>query len=157
MLSALERKSFSFDLVSLQRRDTKRPFVPTVSLTSRRAVGRVRYVDGGSTGYVITRAAARHFLETTPKMALAIDHALLRFWISGLNVFYVDPPVVHHGGTGDSQIEDDRRTARRIQHERDSVASVLWRRTIAGTRRAVHKRVAFHRLLRGDIGVTRWS
>ena len=157
VLAALEKKPIAFDVVSLHRRNPERPFVSGVPLTTRHSIGRVRYSTSGAVGYVITRAAARHFLETTPKMVLAIDHALTRFWVNGLNTFYVDPPVVYHGGTEDSQIEDDRQTARRIRRERDSAVLVLWRRAIAGVRRAVCKRVAFRRLQRGEIGVTRWS
>ena len=156
VLDRLESKPFSFDVVSLLRSHPKRPFVPSHSLTSRHNAGRVRFVDVGSAGYVITQPAARHFLQTTPKMLLAIDHALLRFWVNGLNVFYVDPAVVYTEGIDDSQIEEDRRTARKLQHQRDGAARILLRRTIAGAQRAVHKRVAFRRLLRGEIGVTQW-
>ena len=155
VLSVLETKPFDFDLVSLYRGRPRRPFIPCVSLTDDHWAGRVRYSDTGAVGYVITRPAARHFLETTPKMVLALDPALLRFWVSGLNTFYVDPPVVHHGGAHDSQIEPDRRAARA---ERGAApATILWRRAVAGTRRAVKKRLAFRHLLRGKIGVTRWS
>ena len=112
VLKVLETRPFDFDLVSLYRGRPRRPFVPCVSLTNSHSAGRVRYSDGGSVGYVITRPAARHFIETTPRMVLGLDHALLRFWISGLNTFYVDPPVVHHGGAHDSEIDDHRVTAR---------------------------------------------
>lgn len=155
VLDVLEQKRFAFDVVVLQRRHPRRRFIQAVPLTPRHWAGRVRFSDSGSEGYVITRAAARHFLETTPKMVLAIDQALSRFWHSGLNVFYVDPPVVHHGGD-DSQIEDSRNAARRHRANSDGMAPMLWRRTVASSRRAVVKRIAFRRLLRGEIGVTRW-
>ena len=156
VLSALEAKPLSFDVVSLYRGDPKRRFVSGMPLTDRHAMGRVRFSTGGAVGYVITRPAARHFLETTPRMVLAIDHALMRFWENGLNVFYVDPPVVYHGGAQDSQIEGDRSVARRLHRGRGDTASILWRRAGAGLRRAVRKRLAFRRLLRGEIGVTQW-
>lgn len=155
VLGALEEQRFSFDVVVLQRRHPRRRFIPEVRLTDRHTAGRVRYSDSGSEGYVITRAAAAHFLETTPRMVLAIDQALSRFWHSGLNVFYVDPPVVYHGGADDSQIEDSRNASRRDRAEDDNLASVVWRRAIASGRRAVVKRIAFRKLLRGEIGVTR--
>jgi len=157
VLNALEAKPISFDLVSLYRRHMNRPFVHGVSLTSGHSIGRVRFSSDRAVGYVITREAARHFLETTPRMVLAIDHALLRFWVSGLNVFYVDPPVVQHGGDEDSQIEGDRRIARSFHRVRDRTALVLCRRLVSGARRAVRRRVAFRKLVRGEIGVTRWS
>ena len=156
LLNALETRPFAFDLVSLYRGHPRRPFVPCVSLTDDHSAGRVRYSDTGSVGYVITRTAARHFLETTPRMVLALDHALLRFWVSGLNTFYVDPPVVHHGGAHDSEIDDHRGAARAERDTTDAPAAILWRRAVAGARRAVKKRLAFRRLLRGEIGVTRW-
>ena len=157
VLKVLETRPFDFDLVSLYRGRPRRPFVPCVSLTNSHSAGRVRYSDGGSVGYVITRPAARHFIETTPRMVLGLDHALLRFWISGLNTFYVDPPVVHHGGAHDSEIDDHRVTARAERDATDARAAILWRRSVAGARRAVKKRLAFRRLLRGEIGVTRWA
>ncbi len=156
VLAALEQKRFAFDVVVLQRRHPKRRFIPVAPLTSRHTAGRVRYSDSGSEGYVITRAAAQHFLETTPRMVLAIDQALSRVWHSGLNVFYVDPPVVHHGGADDSQIEDSRNAARRQRGAMHGVTSMLWRRALASGRRAVVKRIAFRKLLRGEMGVTRW-
>ena len=156
VLKALETKPFAFDLVALYRGHPRRPFVPCVSLADGHSAGRVRYSDTGSVGYVITRPAARHFLETTPRMVLALDHALLRFWVSGLNTFYVDPPVVRHGGAHDSEIADHRGTARAERDATHAPAAILWRRTVAGARRAVKKRLAFRRLLRGEIGVTRW-
>lgn len=157
VLRGLETRPFTFDLVSLYRGHPRRPFVPCVSVTGGHSAGRVRYSDSGSVGYVITRPAARHFLETTPRMVLGLDHALLRFWVSGLNTFYVDPPVVHHGGAHDSEIDDHRVTARAERDATDASAAILWRRAVAGTRRAVKKRLAFRRLLRGEIGVTRWA
>ena len=156
VLYALELKPFSFDIVSLYRGHPRRTFNPCVSLTEDRAAGRVRYSDTGAVGYVITRQAAKHFLTNTPKMVLALDHALLRFWISGLNTFYVDPPVVHHGGADDSQLHEGRRAASTRLRDTDGSTLVLWRRAIAGARRSVKKRLAYRQLLRGGIGVTWW-
>ncbi len=109
ILSVLETRPFAFDVVSLHRGHPRRPFIPCVPLTDDHSAGRVRYSDSGAVGYVITQPAARHFLETTPKMVLA----LLHFWMSGLDTFYIDPPVVRHGGAHDSHIEDHRRVAGR--------------------------------------------
>lgn len=156
VLDALERKPFSFDVVSLYRGHPGRPFIPCVPLTEDCAAGRVRYSDTGSVGYVITRPAAEHFLRNTPRMVLALDHALLRFWASGLNTYYVDPPVVHHGGADDSQLQEGRRAASMSLRDNDGAALVLWRRAVAGARRSVRKRLGFRQLLRGEIGVTRW-
>ena len=110
VLNALELRPFAFDVVKLNRR-SPRTFIPCERLETGHRVGRVRYHDYGSEGYVITREAARHFLESTPLMMREIDQALSRFWENGLNVFYVDPPVVSHDEQDDSQIERDRRRA----------------------------------------------
>ena len=157
VLTALESKSLSFDVVSLFRGHPARPFVPHGTLIDGVLVGRVRYSESGLVGYVITRTAARHFLCNTRRMVLAVDHALLRYWVSGLNIFHVDPPIVFHGGRYDSQIDPGRGEARRLQRSNEHPAAVLWRRAITGARRTVIKRAAFRRLLRGEIGVTRWS
>ncbi len=156
VLDALEGKPFSFDVVSLYRGHPRRAFIPCASLTEGCAAGRVRYSDTGTVGYVITRQAAEHFLRNNPRMVLAVDHALFRFWASGLNTFYVDPPAVYHGGADDSEIHGGRRAASTTQRDNDSLPLILWRRAVAGGRRSVRKRLAFRRLLRGDIGVTRW-
>lgn len=107
-------------------------------------------------GYVITRPAAKHFLRTTTRMVHGVDHALFRFWESGLNVYYVDTPVVFHGGEHDSFIEPDRQVARRMRDEEDGPALTAWRRIRASVPRAIRRRRAFGRLLRGETGVTHW-
>ena len=154
VLGALERRSFAFDIVKLNRRSLKKPFIPCERLTTGHRVGRIRYHDYGSEGYVITRDAARHFLENTPKMMREIDQALSRFWENGLNVFYIDPPVVSHDEQDDSQIERDRKFARKKQMSADGVMYVTWRRVVSALVREVQRRSAFRRLLRGEIGVT---
>lgn len=156
VLDALDLKPFSFDVVSLYRGHPRRAFIPCVPLAEGCTAGRVRYSDTGTVGYVITRQAAEHFLRNTPRMVLAVDHALLRFWVSGLNTFYVDPPVVGHGGAEDSAIHDGRRAASTTHRDSDGFPVILWRRAVAGGRRSVRKRLAFRKLLRGGIGVTWW-
>ena len=153
VLGALERRPFAFDVVKLNRRST-RTFIPCERLETGHRVGRIRYSDYGSEGYVITRDAARHFLENTPRMMREIDQALSRFWESGLNVFYIDPPVVTHDEQDDSQIERDRKLARRKHKSADGAMYVLWRQMISALVREVQRRIAFRRLLRGEIGVT---
>jgi len=157
-LEALERRPFLFDVVSLYRRDKhmNRPFVDGFHLTNGCRIGRVRFSDDGLVGYVITRAAAQHFLQTTTTMTLPVDEAVLRFWLSGLNVFYVEKPLVSHGGADDSYIEPGRMEARNLRRKADNPVRVTWRRLIAGAHRAIHRRVAFRQLRRGQIGVTRW-
>ena len=154
VLGALERRPFAFDVIKLNRRSLKKTFIPCERLATGHQIGRIRYSDYGSEGYVITRDAARHFLENTPRMMREIDQALSRFWESGLNVFYVDPPVVSHDEQDDSQIERDRKLARKTHKSADGVMYVLWRQMVSALVREVQRRIAFRRLLRGEIGVT---
>ena len=156
VLAALERKPFDFDVVMLNRRSRNKAFIPCERLTPGHMAGRVRYSDYGNEGYVITREAARHFLAAIPRMMWEIDQILPRFWETGLNVFYVDPRVVFHDEKDDSQIEEDRKRSRKRQRTADGSAYVLWRRAIAGMERKIRQRAAFRRLLRGELGVTRW-
>ena len=157
VLTALEHKPFDFDVVKLNRRSLKRPFIPCERLTSTHVAGRIRYSDYGNEGYVITRDAARHFLTTTTQMMWEIDQVLPRFWESGLNVFYVDPPVVLHNEGFGSQIEKDRDRSRKIQRDEVGKLGILWRRAIAGMHRNIRRRACFRRLSNGEIGVTRWE
>ena len=154
VLYALECRPFAFDMVKLNRRSRKRTFVPCECLTTGHQVGRLRYHDYGSEGYVLTRDAARHFLANTSKMIWEIDQALSRFWENGLNVFYLDPPIVSHDEGSVSQIEGDREHSRQRQRHDDSVMHVLRRRMVSSLVRKAHRRLAFRRLMRGKIGVT---
>ena len=148
VLKVLERNPFSFDVVALNRRHLKRRFYPCVSLTARHTAGRVRFSDSGGEGYVITRGAAKRFLESTPKMIWPVDHAVLRFWINGLNVFYVDPPVVRHGGYEGSLMEGNP-VSTRLRAETNYTLG-FWRRTLMSVSRGAQKYVAFRKLLHDD-------
>ena len=156
VLAALERKPFDFDVVKLSRRSPGKQFIPCEQLTPAHMAGRVKYADYGSEGYIITRDAARHLLTSVPRMMWEIDHHVSRFWENGLNVFYVDPPVVFHDEDDDSQISGDRNRSRIRQRAADGVGFVLWRRAIAGVQRGFRRRAAFRLLLQNRIGVTRW-
>ncbi len=156
VLRALESRSFSFDLVKLNRRSLSRVFIPVEFLPTGHRAGRVRYHDYGNEGYVITRDAACHFLKNTPKMMWEIDQALPRFWESGLNVYYIDPPVVFHDERNDSQIEVFRQNSRKKQKDTDAAIVILVRRIISSLVRMIRRYLAFRRLLRGEIGVTSW-
>ena len=108
VLAALERRPASFDVVKLNRRTPSKAFIPYKQLSTGYNIGRVRYHDFGTEGYVIARDAARRFLEVTPKMMWELDQAINNYWENGLNVYYLDPPVVCHGGWTDSP--DGRRS-----------------------------------------------
>lgn len=148
VLRALERKPFGFDVVALNRRHPRRRFYPCVSLTARHTAGRIRFSDSGGEGYVITRCAARRFLESTPKMVWPVDHAILRFWVNALDVFYVNPPVVGHAGYEGSMMEGNPVSTRLRAEAGDAIG--FWRQTLTTVSRGVQKYVAFRKLLHDD-------
>lgn len=150
VLSELEERGDLFDVVVLQRRNPRRRFTACTSLPTGHVLGRVRFSDSGSNGYVITRAAARRFLERTPRMIREIDQALSRFWDNGLNVLYVHPPVVSCNRALRSQIEETRQAERDGHRAARRTPAGLVRRLAAGLARDVRRRMIFRRLLRAD-------
>ena len=151
VLRDLERRSELFDVIKLQRRNTHRPFFPTTRLQTGHRLGRVRFADFGSEGYVITRNAARSLLESVPRMVWEIDHVLSRFWESGLNVFYIDPVVTREHRANDSQIQTTRRE-QRLAHrrERRRHPAILARRLRSIICADIRRRIAFRHLLKYD-------
>ena len=152
VLSALEEKSDLFDIVILQRRNLRKPFICCTTLATGHMLGRVRFADYGSNGYVITRSAAKRFLETNRRMTRELDLALSHFWENGLNVLYVDPPVVSCDEALESQIEKTRhdnrfahRRARRLRPD------ILVRRIATIIVQDTRRRIAFDKLRRTDL------
>lgn len=158
ILRCLARRPFAFDVVFLGRRRLHHRFIPRFPLTERRAAGRVRYWDVGLEGYVISREAARHFIETTPRMVHEIDRALHFVAESRLNTFYVDPPVVSHE-QGRSYIHPGRIRARREMRRERGLAAVYltapWRIVKWEIRNGIRQRLLWPKLLRGEVGVSR--
>lgn len=150
VLAALEQRPISFDIVKLNRRTPSKAFIPYKQLKTGHNIGRIRYHDFGTEGYVITRDAARRFLEATPKMTWEMDMAINNYWENGLNVRYLDPPVVFHGGEQDSQIEDDRRRSRQLHRQSRNPVTTLWLRTPWSIQRYLSRRREFTRRIRED-------
>ena len=150
VLATLERRPVSFDIVKLNRRTLSKAFFPYQRLTTGHNIGRVRYHDFGCEGYVITRGGARRFLTATPKMMWEIDQAINNYWENGLNIYYLDPPVVFHGGREDSQIEKDRELSRQLHRQTVSPVMALLRRTPSAIRRYLSRRREFRRRILED-------
>ena len=150
VLSALEERDDLFDIVVLQRRNPRKKHVACTALATGHVLGRVRFSDYGSNGYVITRNAARRLLERTPRMVREIDQTLSRYWDNGLNVLYVHPPVVSHDQTLDSQIEESRHAKRADHRPSRRRPTVFMRRLVAAVARDVRRRLIFRHLLRAD-------
>lgn len=95
VLSALQDTSEPFGIVFLHH-GPERPFIPHVELDTGHWLGWVRWSHFGSQGYVITRSAARRFLESNPLVRTGIDRALARYWHHGLTTYCLRPAVVLH-------------------------------------------------------------
>ncbi len=150
VLAALDRRPVPFDVVKLNRRRPNRAFIPYKQLSTGHIIGRVRYHDSGTEGYVITRDAARRFLEVTPEMTWALDMAINNYWENGLNIYYLDPPVVFHGEWNDSQIDEDRRRSRQLHRQTENPVMLLWRRMPWSIRRQLSRRREFMRRICED-------
>ena len=93
VLDALEHAGEPFGIVFLHH-GPRRPFVPHARLETGHRLGWVRWSHFGSQGYVITRDAARRFLEKNPLVRTGIDRALARYWHHGLTTYSLRPAVV---------------------------------------------------------------
>ena len=150
LLTALERDKIFFDIVKLARRTPDKTFIPYRKLSSGHVIGRVRYHDSGTEGYVITRDAARRFLTQTPKMTWALDQAINNYWENGLNIYYLEEPVVFHGGSEDSLIEQDRKRSRELHRRTENQMMILCRRIPWTIQRYLSRRQEFLRRVRED-------
>jgi len=146
VLDALTRNAGRFDIVMLNRGHPHKPYFPAVHLPTGHTLGRVRFACPGSCGYVITRTAAANLFERIPRMVREIDQVLTRFWDNGLNVLYVDPPVVRPARV-ESLIAPSRDAAR---SQRRHSPATLARQVMAAVSRDMRRRMIFRRLLRND-------
>lgn len=96
VLDALERSAETFGIVFLHRGRAIRRFVPSRRLETGHRLGWLRWSHFGTQGYVVTRPAARRFLEAFPLARLDIDRALAAYWRTGVATYCVRPPVVRH-------------------------------------------------------------
>ena len=135
VLAALEQRPVSFDIVKLNRRTLSKAFIPYRRFLTGHSIGRVRYHDFGTEGYVITKDAARRFLAVTPMMMWEMDQAINNYWENGLNIYYISPPVIFHGGIKHSLMEEDRKRTRQLHRQTENSVMTLWRRTPWSIRR----------------------
>ncbi len=147
-LQTLREGGDCFDIVMLNRAHPHKHYFPVTSLSlpTDHTLGRVRFASPGSCGYVITRTAAVHLLQHNPRMVREIDQVLTRFWDNGLNVLYVDPPVVSHAKV-ESLIAPSRDA---VRSKRAHSPATIARQVMAAISRDVRRRIIFRRLLKGD-------
>lgn len=111
VLDALENCSVPFDLVSLARRRPERPLVAAHPLAAGRSMGRVRYTEYGTYGYVVTKEAALYLTSRLTPQRLPTDMTLMFFWVHRLNLYFLDAPVVEHDDDTPSQLAAGRARA----------------------------------------------
>jgi glycosyl transferase family 25 len=148
VLKALESGGDDFDFVFLQtptKRGKKRAFVPLKKITSRNALGRVKYMNMRATGYVVTRKGAEKFLSQAEPFVHAIDMALHRYWENGLDIYGLQNPVVGHDDAAPSTINEvvGNRPKNPAYPDADSLR---WRftRIFVKVLSSLHKRLVFH-------------
>lgn len=155
VLDALQEAETSLDIVFLHRGPRSRRFVPHARLRTGHRLGWVRFSHFGSQGYVITRDAARRFLEVNPLIDMGIDRALARHWHHGLATYCLDPPVVHHLGQ-EGENYPSLIGAMPVVRQTGPLRRV--RRCLFDVQEGARKRLTFARLVfgsRGPIGAFR--
>ena len=91
VLQELQQRPAVFDIIKLQRRNPGRPFVPTIPLDTGHRLGRVRFSDYGSDGYVITREAARLLLNELLEWFGRLIRSFLDFGTAASTFFTLIP------------------------------------------------------------------
>lgn len=155
VLDALTETDIAFDVAILHRRNRERPYFARHQLVTGHALGRLKYADYGSEGVVFTRAGAAKYLERIPRMFRETDHSITYFWENGLDIFYLDPPVVSHDDSMESQIESQRRLSRKRNRTAFSTISRSWYRAIGRLRTRHERRRAWRELMRRDRDLVR--
>lgn len=104
VLDSLESSMKGFDIVKLNWIKQHKRMHQCASLTPSHSLGILNTHDFASCSYVIRRSAARHLVESFPRMILPMDHMISRYWENGLVVGIVNPPVAYHDSSIGSQI-----------------------------------------------------
>ena len=98
-LAAIERLGPRFDFVRLHHVRQPLRVAPCADIGGF-LLGRPRFHDVGTLGYVVSRAGARRTLALMTEWPLEVDIQLGRWWDHGLDYFSIDPPVVSHDDGG---------------------------------------------------------
>lgn len=104
VLNSLSDDMCGFDIVKLSWHKKRRKFCKLVDVSPSHSVGIINGYDNGSEAYVISQSAARHIVETFPRMVWEMDRFITRYWENGLTVGIVNPPVADYDTALDSQI-----------------------------------------------------
>lgn len=93
-----------FEVLKLGRLSPRKKYTPVKNIGNHHTMGLVKFRDGGTQAYIITREAAKRFIKRVPRMVHTFDNALCRYWEHGITTFSLDPPVVFHADDGKSSI-----------------------------------------------------
>ncbi len=146
-LAALEALPEEVELVKLARW-TSRPLARCRELAAPFSLGVVRYHEIGAQGYCVSRLGARRLLAAHPRFAFEIDIAISHWWVHGLRVYSLDPPVLFHDDRGHSTIRAREPAAAPLYPGARTPLARLGRRANR-LRWSVLKRVRFRGYLRG--------
>ena len=80
LVEAKHRSDKPFDILFLHRNKTALPYLALHNLDENFSIGTVKYSDWGAQSYIISRTAARRFLEFYPKIVHRCDHTLHEYW-----------------------------------------------------------------------------
>lgn len=145
-LNAIQRHGGIFDMVTLHQNFHRRKFIPCRPLLGDMLLGRVRYMQTGNVGYVITRNAAKAFLAATPRFVHAVDKEMHRYWASNLDIYTLSRPIVVHNDAGHSYLSEtrlDHRQQDRIKYPDAGRLHSRLQRFTTKMMDAVSKRMAF--------------
>lgn len=148
VLKALTEDMKCFDIVKLSWRQKKRKFLKCVNLIANYSVGIIDGYDTGADAFVISKDAARHLVESHPKMCWHLDHLITRYWENGLTVGIVYPPVAYDDHSLKSQISESS-YSRKVKSGIDFKYPryPIWRREFARFRANVRMRKAVSRII----------
>ena len=153
VIQAIENANLEFDVIDLHRKFKKGEFFVHVhKLLDKFAIGRIGRSHMGAIGYIISKKGAEKFLNYAPKFAHAIDKEMRRYWANGLDIYGLENPIVFHNDNEHSYIDETRGQERPEQRKcyQDAGKFAMHRR-ISQIKDSIHKRIAFHRIVKDTI------
>ena len=100
VLNTLEISTHDFDIVFLGSRFKEQQLVNLIPLNEKFSFSLSRAREKGAWGYVITKEAAKEFLNILPKITGPIDDALHAYFLHELKTYTLNPQIVFHAEIG---------------------------------------------------------
>lgn len=124
VLAEIEAADIEFDLIFLHLRAPEDRFVPVRRLSGSHSLGIVKHKDQGTLAYVITREAARRYLDGHPRIVHHADHALQAYWESGLVSYTLNPPIVTFEYDPETSMRMESPIPRRVDGARQALRRI---------------------------------